>query len=327
MAILLIEENSYQRVKNEIEAVSPDIEVVLINPEGCKSSRGEKIEAETIKPEMAWLNIEILLSGLMEKFTRLVLKSDSIKWIQTFMAGLDQPFYGEMLKKGIRITKGNAQAIAIAEYVLTNVLAQYQDVFTRRRKQRAHEWKLTGFRELWHTQWLLIGFGNIGQEIARRIRAFECEVIAVKRTVEPHPLADTVIPLDRVSDYLPSADVVVLACALNEETRELAGRAFFQKMKKNATFVNIARGKLVKQAEMIEALKEGMLSRAILDVFDPEPLEGDSPLWDMDQVIITPHSSNAGSGTRTRGDSLFLENLRRYLKGQALVNEAFPDRL
>jgi phosphoglycerate dehydrogenase-like enzyme len=136
-----------------------------------------------------------------------------------------------------------------------------------------------------------------------------------------------VITLDRLSEYLPQADVVILACALNEETRELADQAFFQKMKKNATFVNIARGKLVKQKDMIEALRSGTLSRAILDVFDPEPLEPDSPLWDMDQVIITPHSSNAGSGTHSRGDRLFLENLARFLEGRPLLNEAHPEGL
>lgn len=327
MSTLLIEEKSYLRVKKEIEAISTDIDVVLIGEDGSLSAKGQKIEAGAVKPDMAWLNIEILLSGLMEKFVKLVLEAGTVKWLQTFMAGLDLPFYKEMLRKGIRITRSNAQAIAIAEYVVANVMILFQGVFDRKRHQTAHEWRTTGFRELWKTKWLIIGFGNIGQEIARRVRAFDCEVIGVKRSAGEHPLADTVITLDRLSEYLPQADVVVLACALNPETRELADRTFFQKMKKNATFVNIARGKLVNQKDMIESLKEGTPARAILDVFDPEPLEADSPLWDMDQVIISPHSSNAGSGTHSRGDRLFLENLRRFLKGQPLQNEADPDRL
>jgi phosphoglycerate dehydrogenase-like enzyme len=107
----------------------------------------------------------------------------------------------------------------------------------------------------------------------------------------------------------------------------LADKTFFQKMKKTATFVNIARGKLVNQKDLIEALQAGTPSSAILDVFDPEPLESDSPLWDMDKVIITPHSSNAGSGTHSRGDRLFLENLSRFLEGRPLLHEADPERL
>jgi phosphoglycerate dehydrogenase-like enzyme len=324
---LLIEEKSYERVKKEIMAINPDLEVLLIGTDENLSLGDKKIETATAKPDIAWLNIEIMFSGIMEKFVKLVLEAGTVQWLQTFMAGLDFPFYKEMLRKGIRVTKGNAQAIAIAEYVLANVMVQYQAVFDRRRNQTAHEWKLTGFKELWKTKWLIVGFGNIGQEIAKRVRAFDCEVVGVRRSAGEHPLADTVITLDRLSEYLPQADVVVLACALNQETQDLADKAFFQKMKKHATLVNIARGKLVNQKDMIEALQGGVLTRAILDVFDPEPLESDSPLWDMDNVIITPHSSNAGSGTHSRGDMLFLENLGRFLKGQPLLNEADPERL
>jgi phosphoglycerate dehydrogenase-like enzyme len=322
---LLIEEKSFRRVNKEIEALSPDLNVILINADGILSADNQKVDAATIKPDIAWLNIEILLSGLMEKFVRLVLETGSVKWIQTFMAGLDFPFYGEMLRKGIRITRSNAQAIAIAEYVMANVMVQYQGVFDRRRHQTTHAWQITGFRELWQTKWLIVGFGNIGQEIAKRAGAFACEVIGVRRSSKEHSLADAVITLDRLSEYLPQADVVVLACSLNQETRELADKAFFEKMKKTATFVNIARGKLVNQKDMIEALQAGRPARAILDVFDPEPLESESPLWDMDNVIITPHSSNAGSGTHSRGDMLFLENLSRFLEGRPLLHEADPE--
>jgi phosphoglycerate dehydrogenase-like enzyme len=327
VATLLIHEKSYERLEKEIKSLNSDLKVLLIGADGRLSIDNQKIEAATVKPDMAWLNIEILLSGVMEKFVKLVLEAGTVKWLQTFMAGLDFPFYGEMLGKGIRITRSNAQAIAIAEYVLSNVLAQYQGVFERRKHQIAHDWRLTGFREVWRTKWLIVGFGNIGQEIAKRVRAFEAEVVGVRRSSADHPLADAMITLEKLREYLPQADVVVLACALNQETRELADQAFFQKMKKDATFVNIARGKLVNQKDLIEALRSGRPARAILDVFDPEPLEPDSPLWDMDQVIITPHSSNAGSGTHPRGDRLFLENLSRFLEGRPLVNEADPDHL
>jgi phosphoglycerate dehydrogenase-like enzyme len=327
MATLLIEEKSFRRLEKEIKTIGSDIEAILMGADGALSAQGRMIDPKAVKPDLAWLNIEIFLSGLVEKFVQLILEAGSVKWLQTFMAGLDFPFYEVMLKKGIRITKSNAQAVAIAEYVVANVMAQYQGVFDRRRHQKAHEWRLTGFRELWQTKWLIIGFGNIGQEIARRLRAFEVQVIGVRRSAGNHPLADIMITLDRLSEVLSQADVVVLACALNAETRGMADRSFFQKMKKNATLVNIARGKLVQQSDLIEALRQGTPARAILDVFDPEPLEPDSPLWDMDQVIISPHSSNAGSGTHARGDTLFLENLRRFVNGQPLLNEADRDRL
>jgi phosphoglycerate dehydrogenase-like enzyme len=324
---LLIEEKSYKRLEPEIKAISPELKALLIGADGSLSMDNQKVEGSNIKPDIAWLNIEILFSGIIEKFVKLVLETGTVQWLQTFMAGLDFPFYREMLGKGIRITRSNAQAVAIAEYVLSNVLVQYQGVFERRKHQTAHAWRITGFREIWRTKWLIVGFGNIGQEIAKRVRAFEAEVVGVRRSSADHPLADAMITLDRVSEYLPQADVVVLACALNQETRELANQAFFQKMKKESTLVNIARGKLVNQKDMIEALRAGRPARAILDVFDPEPLEPDSPLWDMDNVIITPHSSNAGNGTHPRGDRLFLENLSRFLEGRPLLHETYPESL
>jgi phosphoglycerate dehydrogenase-like enzyme len=168
---------------------------------------------------------------------------------------------------------------------------------------------------------VIVGFGHIGQEIAKRVRAFEAKVVGVRRSTSEHPLADTIITLDRLTDYLPQADVVVLACPLNEQTKGLANSAFFQHLKPGATFVNIARGKLVDQPALIEALQEETLAHAILDVFDPEPLPPDSPFWDMAKITVTPHSSNAGSGTPRRGDMLFLENLRRFLAGEPLLNE------
>ena len=204
-------------------------------------------------------------------------------------------------------------------------MAHFQGIFERRQNQMSHEWRLTGFRELWHTKWLIIGFGNIGQEIAKRVRAFDCQVIGVRRTTDDHPLADSIITLEEIFEFLPQADVVVLACALNKETRGFANMDFFQKMKKQAIFVNIARGQLVVQKDLFEALNNGILAHAVLDVFDPEPLEPASPLWDRENVIISPHSSNAGSGTRIRGDRLFLDNLRCFTKGQPLINEADPD--
>ncbi|MCP4750113.1 MAG: NAD(P)-binding domain-containing protein, partial [Proteobacteria bacterium] len=195
-------------------------------------------------------------------------------------------------------------------------------IFDRKRHQIDHKWQWTPFRELWKTRWLIVGFGNIGREIAKRVRAFDCEVVGLRRSIEGHPLADTIATLDQLDEHLPQADVVVLACPLDEKTEGLADKAFFQRMKKGAAFVNIARGKIVNQPALIEGLAEGTPGHAILDVFDPEPLPPDSPLWDMDNVIISPHSSNSGSGLVQRGDILFLENLRRFLADQPLLDEA-----
>ena len=174
---------------------------------------------------------------------------------------------------------------------------------------------------------MIIGFGNIGQAIARRLQSFECDIIGVKRTPADHPLANGIITISKISDYLPRADVVVLASALNEDTVGLADTSFFSEMKSGSTIVNIGRGKLIKQDELIAAMNDGKPQYAVLDVFDPEPLPADSQLWDMDNVIISPHSSNAGNGLIPRGDQLFVNNLRRYLEEKELHDEISANQL
>jgi phosphoglycerate dehydrogenase-like enzyme len=325
MSQILIEEQAFLRLENDIRAIDPNLEIVLMRHDGSLSLAGRTVTLKEVKPEIAWLSLDLARAGLVTQYIQSVLEAGTVKWLQTFNAGLDQSFYRELFNQGIRITRSSAQAIAIAEYVIANVMVGYQSVFERKQHQLAHKWQRAPFKELWQTCWVIVGFGHIGQEIAKRVRAFEVKVIGVRRSTREHPLADTMITLDRLFDYLPQADVVVLACPLNEQTKDLANRAFFQRLKPGATFVNIARGKLVDQPALIEALQEGTLAHAVLDVFDPEPLPPDSPLWEVDRVTVTPHSSNAGSGTPRRGDMLFLENLRRFLAGEPLLNETNDD--
>jgi len=318
---ILIEEHAYARLESQLRAIGADLQFILMKADGLLYFQGEPITSAAAKPDVAWLNVDLARANLIQQYVQTVLATGTVKWLQTFNAGLDQPFYQTMLEQGIRISASSAQAIAIAEYVIANILACYQGVFARKRYQQAHQWQKTVFQELWHTRWLLCGFGNIGQAVAHRLRAFECEVVAVRRSGQAHALADQVITLAQMADYLPQVDGVIIACPLTEETTGLVNAAFFQRLKPGATLVNIARGKIVDQPALIDALNRGVVAQAILDVFDPEPLPSDHPLWGMENVLISPHSSNAGENTPLRGDLLFLENLRRFLANQPLRNE------
>ncbi len=319
---ILIEEQAYSRLEHQLRAIRADLEFILMKGGGLLYLNEQLITTAAAKPDVAWLNVGLVRANLGQHYVQAVLTAGTVKWVQTYNAGLDQPFYQAMLDQGIRISASSAQAIAIAEYVIANILACYQGVFTRRRYQQAHQWQKTVFKELWHTRWLLVGFGNIGQAVAQRLRAFECEVIAVRRSDQAHALADQVITLGQMAEYLPQVDGVVIACPLTDETAGLVNETFFQQLKPGAALVNIARGKIVDEAALIDALRRGIVEQAILDVFDPEPLPSDSPLWEMDNVLISPHSSNAGENTPLRGDLLFLENLRHYLANEPLLNEA-----
>ncbi|WP_295812931.1 NAD(P)-dependent oxidoreductase, partial [uncultured Nitratireductor sp.] len=130
-----------------------------------------------------------------------------------------------------------------------------------------------------------------------------------------------------IQDFLPDADVVVLACALNEETRGMAGPRFFEAAREGSLLVNIGRGGLVDDAALIAALDSGRLSRAVLDVFHTEPLPPSDPLWAHPKITLTAHTSFNGSGVRARWDALFFDNLPRFLRGEALKNEVAPGSL
>ena len=152
-------------------------------------------------------------------------------------------------------------------------------------------------------------------------KAFDARILAVRNRAAPSDLADETGTRDDLSRLLPEADVVVLACPLNDATRGMADARFFDRMKEGAILVNVARGGLVDDAALLAALDEGRVGTAVLDVFEPEPLPTSSPYWTHPNVRLTAHTSFAGDGVVPRGDELFLANLPRYLAGEPLINE------
>ncbi len=270
--------------------------------------------------EAVWLTSD-MGSRSFEDCLNAIADSPTVKWVQTFNAGLDHPGYRAVAAKGIRIGASSAQAVAISEYVFAHVLDVFQGLAERRAAQAAGEWKQLPFREVAGTVWLVIGYGNIGREIGRRAGAFGARVIGVRRSASSAPYADEICPMDRLGDKLGDADVIVLCCPHSSETDRLVDAAFLARVKPGAVLVNVARGGVVEDAALLAALDSGRVGTAVLDVFDPEPLPRSSPYWKHPAVRLTGHCSFAGNGTRARADDLFIANLPRYVAGEALVNE------
>ncbi|MGZ0187557.1 MAG: NAD(P)-dependent oxidoreductase [Alphaproteobacteria bacterium] len=249
----------------------------------------------------------------------------SVGVLQTFNAGLDNPVYKQASDKSIRICNSSAQGVAIAEYVMAQVLSLTHPIADQRAQQARKEWKITPFRELSRTHWLIVGYGPIGQAIAERVKAFGATTAVARRTPATSALVDKAGTLADVNSLLPAADIVVLACALNNETRGFADKAFFEALKPGTILVNIARGPLIDDAAMIAALDDGRLAHAVLDVFHKEPLPADDPLWSHPNIRLTPHTSFAGDGGRDRWDQLFLNNIARFVKDEPLAHEVNPN--
>ena len=317
---VLLYRPSYERIQPLLEAQAIEIEPILMQGDGTLNAQGAH-------PQAAWFGIDTMIGGPARDYMVAVLKSASMKWVQTASAGLDNPIWAEILGKGIRLTNSDAQAIAIAEFVMAGVIAHFQPTFERRDAQQAHQWKRLGFREICTTKWLIIGFGHIGSEIGRRARGFEAHVTGVRRSAQPHVHADQIITQSEITEALPQADVVVLACPLNEATRLMVSEDFFVQMKEGSTLVNIGRGDLIDEEAMVKALNKGIPEVAILDVFQTEPLPQDSPLWDHPSIRVSGHTSAFGSGTRARGDQLFVDNLKRFIAGDPLRNEVDPNQI
>ena len=252
-----------------------------------------------------------------------------LRWVQVPAAGVTHLLSPEVIASPIVLTSARGvRARAMAEHVLGVTLALARQLHVAIRHQAAREWALdeleTGgtIRTLLGKRMGIVGLGAIGVEVARAATAFGMRVSAVrKRADQPVPEnVDEVFPPDRLHDLLSKSDVVVLSAASTVETRHLIGASALNAMRRGALLVNVARGRLIDDDALIEALGDGRVGGAALDVFTKEPLEPASPYWTLPNVIVTPHVSGAMEDYWTPLVALFSENLRRFEAGQPLIN-------
>lgn len=307
---------SYERLQAQILQAAPALDIVLIDDAGNLTHEGRVVTAADISPEYFWIHSELFKSPLFRDYLGMIGNFPSARWLHTINTGLDKGPYLDLLRQGLTITNNHSQAIAIAEYVMARVLAHFQDLPAYTAMQAQGAWQYRPFRELSGSRWLLVGFGHIGREIAVRAKPFGVHLTAVRRGADGEGLADAVCTLDGMGEALARADVVVLACASNAQTRGLVDAAFLGAMQENSVLVNVARGDLVVEDDLKAALDAGRPAYAILDVFNEEPLPADAWFWRHPRVCVTPHCSNAGSGMRRRSDALFIDNLARMAEGR-----------
>jgi phosphoglycerate dehydrogenase-like enzyme len=213
----------------------------------------------------------------------------------------------------------------LAEFVVMAMLQHAKNLDRLRRDKAEKAWRQTHTDTLEGKTLCIVGMGNIGRAIAERIRPFGTRVVGVKRTVrEDDPAwrhADELYPTDRLQEALGQADYVSVTLPGTPETRHLVDAGAIGAMKRGAYFVNVGRGTVVDEGALVEALRGGHLSGAALDVFEVEPLPRESPLWELESVIISPHATDmVPSIINWRQTDLFCENLRRYLDGETLLN-------
>ncbi len=315
---------SHANIAPRLNALGLDIKVRTFDQSSQFDVDGTKVKPSDMTLDYMWLSSAINVDNFQAGAFELCLACKSISVLQTFNAGLDHPFYKQLSAKGTRICNSSAQAVAISEFVFGQVLSVLQPIEQQRKLQAGKEWKITPYREISGQHWLIVGFGPIGREIAKRAKAFGATTTIVRRSMVASENADGVGTLNDLVEFGASADVVVLACPLNAQTKGVVNQAFFDRVKPGAILVNIARGAVIDDTAMLAALDKQQLGTAILDVFKEEPLPVSDPIWSHPKVRMTSHTSFAGSGVRGRWDALFLDNIARFVRGEPLANEFNP---
>ena len=285
-----------------------------------------------------WPQVEVLYTSTCVPRAE---QAPRLRWIQCHWAGVEQ-FLEHRIAARVRITTvSGIAAVTIAEYVFGGLLALTHHVPSLLHHQARKQWPSGRWgkfvpAELRGATIGIIGYGSLGREVARLARAFGMRTLALKRNPERHAddgwsltatgdpdgsQADRIYAPEALHIMLPLCDHVLVTVPLTPNTLHLIGATEFAAMKAGAIFVNVARGKIVDEAALIAALQSGHLGGAVLDVFETEPLDSNSPLWQLQNVIISPHVS----GITPRYDELalrvFADNLRRYTAGQPLLNQ------
>ncbi len=238
----------------------------------------------------------------------------NLKFIQLTSVGFDRVPMDVATKMGISVfNAGSTYAIPMAEFVLCGVLSLYKKMEFFFQNKKAQEWlKHRNLLELNKKSVLIVGCGNVGRECAKRFNAFGAEV----KGVDLYPRVDenfiSMQGMDKLDDNLKSADIVVLTLPLTKETTHLFNEQRFALMKKGSTLVNVARGAIVEEGALVQALQNNLLG-AVIDVFETEPLSTSSPLWGMDNAVITPHNAFVGDGNEQRLFDLIIKNLKEQL--------------
>ncbi|HEY7288905.1 MAG TPA: D-2-hydroxyacid dehydrogenase [Vicinamibacterales bacterium] len=259
-----------------------------------------------------------------------------LRWIQSPAVGVGSLMFPELHASSVVVTSARGiRARSIAEHVMGVTLALARRLPYAVRAQINHRWAQdelegpdSGVWSVAGKRMGVVGLGSIGGEIAKIALPFGLEVKGIrKRPAAPRRPPDVVgldaievLSPDRLDDLLAWSDIVVLSMPHTPDTRQMIGRRELDRMKRGSLLINIARGKLVDDAAVVEALRDGRLGGAALDVFTREPLEPESPYWDLPNVIVTPHTSGAMQDYWTPLVALFSDNLKRFERGEPLLN-------
>jgi phosphoglycerate dehydrogenase-like enzyme len=323
---LLVSGRFLRRYGDELERAEAEAGLRLERIALSEDSEARLASADCERVALAFFSPDVF-PDLSRPFVSAIYRSPNLRWLQVFNAGVDHDFFQTVMQRGVRLSTAagtSAEPIALTAIAALLFLARGFPHWIDAQRRRA--WETLPSEQVPHDlrgqTLLVVGLGGIGAEIARLGRALGLHVVGVRRSPRrPDDPVDELYTPDRLPELLPRADWLALACPLTPETRGLIDAEALTRLPRGAHLLNVGRGEVVDQAALVEALRKGELAGAYLDVFEVEPLPPTSPLWELPNVLVTPHNSAASRGNERRQVDRFFVNLVRWGRGEPLLGE------
>ncbi|OBR96398.1 hydroxypyruvate reductase [Clostridium ragsdalei P11] len=281
----------------------------------------EVVEDDNLHYKDEFRDAEVLLC--YDPFKTLdISKMNKLKWIQLFSVGIDQAPKDDIRKKNIILTNNKGgYSIPMGEWIVLKILEMLKHSQKFYEKQKNKIWKMDmGILELWGKTVGFIGTGSIAKEAASRLKPFGVKILGLNTKGNDVEHFDKCFSLENVEDMLKLSDIVVVSIPYTKKTNHLVNENLFKSMKNGVYIVNIARGSILDEKDLLENIKNGKIAGAALDVVENEPLDESSPFWEFENVTITPHNSWVSDQVDIRRFNMIYDNLKRYASGDKLVN-------
>ncbi len=298
-------------LRGQIESFFPD---VLVNY--ADNSDAVISALQTHQPDAVFA---ISLQGISYKCQHTAAHYPSVKWYHVGGSGIDQLLPWSATDTLVTNCTG-VLARYLSEMVMAGILSLNTHLPIYQKQQQNKTWELHQFKPICDQTLLVVGLGAIGGWVAHNAKALGMKVLATRRSDTPHASVDELFSSDKLSDVLPLADVVSIHLRLDKNTRHLFNDEMLAHMKPGAMLLNTSRGGVINEQALIDALQSGQVGSAFLDVFEKEPLPQDSPLWSMDNVIVTPHTADNVYDFEKMYLQLFCDNITNWRSGKELIN-------
>ena len=304
--------NTSEPALSALEALGPDVKVV----------KGRK--ADDCAAHLPEAQVLFNWSGPRDEVRKALLSAPRLEWIHARYAGLDKLLFPELVASPVPLTNGvGVFSQSLGEFVILGALYFAKDIPRMLRSKARHKWDEFDVVEVSKQTMGIVGYGDIGRAIARRAKALDMQVYGLRRDPAPRAgdeFVDRVFATADLHKMLPMCDYVVVAAPLTHETKHMISTKEFELMKPDSIIMNVGRGPVIDEAAMVAALQAKEIRGAALDVFEEEPLGESSPLWDMENVLISPHTADHTKDWLRDAAEFFVEQFGRWKRGEPLRN-------